>query len=193
MIVKLPELSDYLDLSERQIDKLAKAGILSRVKRGQFDLKGSIRGYLEYIRKGDPNKKTSLVEQEIEFKRAQTHKLQLEIEKLEGTLIPDSVFQKYMARLITQVRTLLLLIENETINIRNAASNEDARGLLRASIHTVLDALSQAEEIVPSDEEDNEGGAEAVQASPETEDERVGRRKHVAVKRRLKRGRKVSH
>lgn len=193
MIVTLGELADYLDLSERQIDKLAKTGILSRVKRGQFDLKGSIRGYLQYVRKGDPNKKTSLVEQEIELKRAQTHKLQLEIEKLEGTLIPDTQFQKFMARLITHTRTLLLLIENETPNIRNASTNEEGRTILRGAIHAVLDALSNAEEIVPTDEKEDEGGSETVQASPGSQNERVGRKKHVALKRGLKRGRKVSH
>ncbi len=47
--VSLRTLAKLLNLSERRIQQLAREGVIPRVRAGQYDVVGGIRGYLNHM------------------------------------------------------------------------------------------------------------------------------------------------
>lgn len=178
MIVKLSELSGILGITPRQINKLAKAKIIPRARKGEYELSGAVQGYIFYIKDGDADKKTTLHDQEIKLKKAQTRKLELEIEKMEGVLIPVTEMQKLWERHIIAARTNFLLIENEIPRIRASKDNTDGETIFRRSAYAILDQLAKAE-IIRGDEEPDSDDAETLAPASDVKRKRVGRRKDV--------------
>jgi phage terminase Nu1 subunit (DNA packaging protein) len=43
-------IARLLDLSERRVQQLSREGVIPRAERGQYDLIGSVRGYVRYLR-----------------------------------------------------------------------------------------------------------------------------------------------
>jgi len=46
----LAVIAKLLDLSERRVQQLSREGIIPKATRGQYDLVGSVRGYVQYLR-----------------------------------------------------------------------------------------------------------------------------------------------
>ena len=43
-------IAKLLDLSERRVQQLSREGVIPKATRGQYDLVGSVRGYVRYLR-----------------------------------------------------------------------------------------------------------------------------------------------
>ena len=43
-------IARLLDLSERRVQQLSREGVIPKAERGQYDLIGSVRGYVRYLR-----------------------------------------------------------------------------------------------------------------------------------------------
>ena len=43
-------IARLLDLSERRVQQLSREGVIPKAERGQYDLVGSVRGYVRYLR-----------------------------------------------------------------------------------------------------------------------------------------------
>ena len=43
-------IAKLLDLSERRVQQLSREGVIPKAERGQYDLIGSVRGYVRYLR-----------------------------------------------------------------------------------------------------------------------------------------------
>jgi hypothetical protein len=43
-------IAKLLDLSERRIQQLGREGVIPKPERGQYDLVGAVRGYVNYLR-----------------------------------------------------------------------------------------------------------------------------------------------
>jgi len=43
-------IAKLLDLSERRVQQLSREGVIPKATRGQYDLIGSVRGYVRYLR-----------------------------------------------------------------------------------------------------------------------------------------------
>ena len=41
-------IARLLDLSERRVQQLSRKGVIPKAERGQYDLIGSVRGYVRY-------------------------------------------------------------------------------------------------------------------------------------------------
>lgn len=180
MIVKLSELSGILGITPRQVNKLAKAKIIPRARKGEYELAGAVQGYINYIKDGDADKKTTMHDEQTRLIRAQRKKIEIAIDKELGRLIPDDEFQKFMERLIIAARTNFLLIENETPRIRSAKDAPEAREIIRKRIYAILDDLSKTE-LIPGDEEEDEGEPETLGSAAEPVRRRVGRKRDVAL------------
>lgn len=180
MIVKLSELHGILGISKREINILAKKGIIPRAGRGEYELAGAVQAYIHFKTDGDPDKKTSLHDQEIKLKKAQTKKLELEIERLEGILIPVSEMQKLWERHIVAARTNFLLIENEVPRIRSSKDNTKGKEIYRKAANSILTELAQAQIVFEANGEDDPDDAEALEPAALPHHKPVGRRKHVA-------------
>ena len=178
-IVKLPELSSYLGITERQVNKLAKAGILPKAKRGQYELKGCVRAYIEYLKDGDPEKKTTMVDEQLRLIRAQAKKIELEIEQKEGRLIPDTEVVKVMERHIVAARTNFILLKNEVPRIRASQSNTEGKEILDKRINAILTELAKAQVALPGDGADDSADDEALEPAAEPKRKRMGGRKDV--------------
>ena len=46
----LAVIAKLLDLSERRVQQLSREGVIPKATRGQYDLIGSVRGYVRYLR-----------------------------------------------------------------------------------------------------------------------------------------------
>lgn len=180
MIVKLSELCSWLGIGSRQVNKLAKAGIIPKAKRGQYELKGCVRAYIEYLKDGDPDKKTSLHDEQLRLVRAQAKKIELDIEQKEGRLIPDTEIVKVMERLIVATRNSFILLRNEVPRIRASESNTDGKEIIDKRINAILTELAKAQVALPGDGEDDPEHDAALESPAKPLDKRVGRRKNVA-------------
>ena len=42
-------ISSLLDISERRVQQLSKAGVIPKAARGRYELIGSVRGYIRHL------------------------------------------------------------------------------------------------------------------------------------------------
>lgn len=81
------DLGRVLGIGDRQVQILAKTGVLSKVRRGRYDLAGSVRGYLEH-RIATEVKRATPDSADDEFKRERARGLRINNDIKERSLIP---------------------------------------------------------------------------------------------------------
>jgi len=48
--MKIKEISEYIGISPRRIQQLAREGMIPREGRGEYDLKAVVQGYISYLK-----------------------------------------------------------------------------------------------------------------------------------------------
>lgn len=194
--IKLTPLAKLLGITERQVNKLAKDGVIPRSGRGKYDEFTAVPAYIDHVREGkSAAKRDALYEQDILLRRTQIKKNELEIARLSGQTVPIDQALIIWERVIVAVKTNIEMLENEVPRIREAKSSVDAKELMKKAIHHALADLSQANIDIPAPraDEGGEGDDAPLAAAAGPDDQRVGRNRDVAQPRRQQRSRKVSH
>lgn len=83
-LVKLSDLADFLDLSERRIQQLAEEEVIERVRKGQYNFTTSVKNYMESLKTvyGDIEDEDGTVHR-VDLKEVKTKK---QIEYLEAQI-----------------------------------------------------------------------------------------------------------
>lgn len=96
-------------VTERRVQQLAKEGHIPKAGRGEYPLLGTVKGYVaflqESLRGGGESKdtRTALQEEKVKLTRAQREKIDIEIDKVTGELIPQD---EYYLELSTTLKTV---------------------------------------------------------------------------------------
>ncbi|MGR3593085.1 MAG: terminase small subunit, Nu1 [Limimaricola soesokkakensis] len=140
-------IARLLDLTERRVQQLSREGVIPKAERGQYDLIGSVRGYVRYLRDQAVKAKAGAPDYASErarFIRARADLAEMEAEeKRRALLAADQVEAAWVAVLALLRTRLLALPDRLAPQAFEQSTVGDTRNLIRAAIREVLDDLAQ--------------------------------------------------
>lgn len=142
------EVAEHLDLSVKRVSELIRDGVLpSKKGRSPLNIDVCRFSYISYLRKlGGYNKKNGsgdITEEKTKLTAAQARKAELEVEQLEGNLIPAALVQDtwidYVANARAKLIALPTRIAHQVLSVDNYAECEQ---LIKERVHEALDELA---------------------------------------------------
>lgn len=100
-------IARLLDLSERRIQQLSREGVIPKAERGQYDLIGSVRGYVRYLRDQALKAQAGAPDYALErarFIRARADLAEMEAEEKRRSLIAAELIAPSRYRLTRLLR-----------------------------------------------------------------------------------------
>jgi phage terminase Nu1 subunit (DNA packaging protein) len=140
-------ISRLLDLSERRVQQLSREGVIPKAERGQYDLIGSVRGYVRYLRDQALKAQAGAPDYAAErarFIRARADLAEMEAEEKRRALIAAEQIEAAWIAVLALLRTRLLALPDRLApQAFEQSTVGDTRNLIRAAIREVLDDLAQ--------------------------------------------------
>ena len=143
------EVADHLDLSVKRVSELIRDGILpSKMGRSPLNIDVCRVAYISYLRKlGGYNKRSGtgdIAEEKTKLTAAQARKAELEVEEMEGSLIPSQLVEDTWIDYVSNTRAKLLglpsRIAHQVITVDKYA---EAELILKEQVHEALNELAQ--------------------------------------------------
>lgn len=143
------EIADHLDLSVKRVSELIRDGVLpSKMGRSPLNIDVCRIAYISYLRKlGGYNKRSGtgdMAEEKTKLTAAQARKAELEVEEMEGSLIPAQLVQDTWIDYVSNARAKLLgmpsRIAHQVITVDKYA---EAELILKEQVHEALNELAQ--------------------------------------------------
>jgi phage terminase Nu1 subunit (DNA packaging protein) len=140
-------IAKLLDLSERRVQQLSREGVIPKAERGQYDLIGSVRGYVHYLRdqavKAQAGAPDYMAER-ARFIRARADLSEMEAAQKRRSLIAADQIEAAWIAILALLRTRLLSLPDRLApQAFDQPTVGDTRNLIRAAIREVLDDLAQ--------------------------------------------------
>jgi len=192
-------IAKLLDLSERRVQQLSREGVIPKAERGQYDLIGSVRGYVGYLRDQAAKAQAGAPDYAAErarFIRARADLAEMEAEEKRRSLIAAEQIEAAWIAVLALLRTRLLALPDRLApQAYEQSTVGDTRNLIRAAIREVLDDLAQPEIELEADidhgecahsagvtdpEADGDDGARSSEATAGPDDKRLGRSEPTA-------------
>ena len=149
-------VAQYLDLSERRVRQLRDEGVLEEKAPGLYDLRSSVRRYINYLR-GDEGGKADLNEERAKLTKEKRIAAETENKVRNGELYRKSDIMTGMT-----LRSRLLALPNKlAANIAKLDGDEDKiMDLLQSSLHEIMEEFSNYQVALerPKDDEDEQDG-----------------------------------
>ena len=140
-------IAKLLDLSERRVQQLSREGVIPKAERGQYDLIGSVRGYVRYLRDQAVRAQAGAPDYAAErarFIRARADLAEMEAEEKRLSLIAADQIEAAWIAVLALLRTRLLALPDRLApQAFDQSTVGDTRNLIRAAIREVLDDLAQ--------------------------------------------------
>jgi phage terminase Nu1 subunit (DNA packaging protein) len=180
-------IARLLDLSERRIQQLSREGVIPKAERGQYELIGSVRGYVRYLRDQALKAQAGAPDYAAErarFIRARADLAEMEAEEKRHSLIAAEQIEAAWIAVLALLRTRLLALPDRLApQLFDQPTVGDTRNLIRAAIREVLDDLAQPDieleadidlEGVAGPETDSGEGTGGSEAAAGPDDQRLG-------------------
>lgn len=150
-LVSSAELGAYLGKTDRHVQKLAKEGILTVIKKGTknyYNLYIVIQEYIEHLANRDTQKYSSLEEEklseEIRLKRAKASIAQLEFEEIEGTMHRADDVEAMTNDLVFNIRSALMAMPGRlAVDTATLSTPAETSERIRKEVHSILSGLSE--------------------------------------------------
>ena len=116
-------IAKLLDLSERRVQQLSREGVIPRAERGQYDLVGSVRGYVRYLRDQAAKAQAGAPDYASErarFIRARADLAEMEAEERRGALIAAEEVEAAWIAVLALLRTRLLALPDRLAPLAHA-------------------------------------------------------------------------
>jgi len=140
-------IARLLDLSERRVQQLSREGVIPKAERGQYDLIGSVRGYVRYLRDQAAKAQAGAPDYAAErarFIRARADLAEMEADEKRRSLIAAEQIEAAWIAVLALLRTRLLALPDRLApQAFEQPTVGDTRNLIRAAIREVLDDLAQ--------------------------------------------------
>jgi phage terminase Nu1 subunit (DNA packaging protein) len=180
-------IARLLDLSERRVQQLSREGVIPKAERGQYDLIGSVRGYVRYLRDQALKAQAGAPDYAAErarFIRARADLAEMEAEEKRRSLIAAEQIEAAWISVLALLRTCLLALPDRLApQVFEQSTVGDTRNLIRAAIREVLDDLAQPDieleadidlEGVADPETDGREGIGGFEAAAGSDHQRLG-------------------
>ena len=180
-------IAKLLDLSERRVQQLSREGVIPKAERGQYDLIGSVRGYVRYLRDQALKAQAGAPDYAAErarFIRARADLAEMEAkEKRRSLIAADQVEAAWIAVLALLRTRLLALPDRLAPQVFEQSTVGDTRNLIRAAIREVLDDLAEPDIEFKTDpdidglsdpETDGDKGTSGSETTAGPDDQRLG-------------------
>lgn len=155
-------IAKLLDLSERRVQQLSREGVIPKATRGQYDLIGSVRGYVRYLRDQAAQAQAGAPDYASErarFIRARADLAEMEAEQRRGALIAAEEIEAAWIKVLALLRTRLLALPDRLApRAHEQTTVADTRDLIRATIREVLDDLAETHVAPEPDAEPDPAG-----------------------------------
>jgi len=140
-------ITKLLDLSERRVQQLSREGVIPKAERGQYDLIGSVRGYVRYLRdqalKSQAGAPDYMAER-ARFIRARADIAEMEAQEKRLSLIAADQIEAAWIAVLALLRTRLLgLPDRLAPQAFEQTTVGETRTLIRMAIREVLDDLAE--------------------------------------------------
>ncbi|MBO6522125.1 terminase small subunit, Nu1 [Thalassospira sp.] len=147
-------ISSLLDISERRVQQLSKAGVIPKAARGRYELIGSVRGYIRHLR--DLNLKGEAGNADYGTERARLVKAKADLAEMEasqmrGDLLSAPDVKVAWTEIVALMRARLLVLPDKIAPVVHETTNlNQARDVIKKAIHEVLTEIAETDvEIVP--------------------------------------------
>lgn len=152
-------IARLLDLSERRVQQLSREGVVPKAKRGQYDLIGSVRGYVRYLRDQAQKAQAGAPDYAAErarFIRARADLAEMEAEEKRHALIAAEQIEAAWIAVLALLRTRMLALPDRLAPLAfDQPTVGDTRTLIRTAIREVLDDLAEPKIEIETDPEIN--------------------------------------
>lgn len=157
-------VAQYLDLSERRVRQLRDEGVLEEKAPGLYDLRSSVRRYINYLR-GDEGGKADLNEERAKLTKEKRIAAETENKVRNGELYRKSDITVGMTTVVMNLRSRLLALPNKlAANIAKLDGDEGKiMDLLQSSLYEIMEEFSNYQVALQppkDDEEDEQDGEE---------------------------------
>ena len=142
------EVAEHLDLSVKRVSELIRDGVLpSKKGRSPLNIDVCRFAYISYLRKlGGYNKKTGtgdIAEEKTKLTAAQARKAELEVEQLEGNLIPAALVQDTWIDYVANARAKLIALPSRIAHqVLSSENYAECEQLIKDRVHEALDELA---------------------------------------------------
>ena len=151
-------IAKLLDLSERRVQQLSREGVIPKAERGQYELIGSVRGYVRYLREQAVAAQAGAPDYAVErarLIRARADLSEMEAETRRDALIAAEQIEAAWIDVLALLRTRLLALPDRLAPVVQAeATPAGARDAIRSAIREALEEVAEAD--VRVDEQVNE-------------------------------------
>jgi len=145
----LAVIAKLLDLSERRVQQLSREGVIPKATRGQYDLVGSVRGYVQYLRDQAVSAQAGAPDYAAErarYIRARADLVEMEAAQRRGALIAVEDIEVAWIKVLALLRTRVLAVPDRLApEVYAAGSLADTRKLLGKSLRAALEDLANSD------------------------------------------------
>lgn len=142
-------IAKLLDLSERRVQQLSREGVIPKANRGQYELIGSVRGYVQYLRDQATKAQAGAPDYAAErarFIRARADLAEMEAEEKRGAVIPAEDVEAAWISVLALLRTRLLALPDRLAPAVHAeTSAAGVRDVIRGAIREALEELAETD------------------------------------------------
>lgn len=164
-------IAKLLDLSERRVQQLSREGVIPKATRGQYDLIGSVRGYVRYLRDQAAKAQAGAPDYASErarFIRARADLAEMEAEEKRGSVIGAEDVEAAWIAVLALLRTRLLALPDRLAPRLHAEANPaGVRDVMRGAIREALEELAESDVRPERDDEDDPESAGDGGAAPD--------------------------
>jgi phage terminase Nu1 subunit (DNA packaging protein) len=153
------EMAAHLDIGVAQLTKLVRSNIIPRFSTGMYDMDECRLGYIRHMRAVAARHKGGEGAPELTAERArlaklQSDKIQIEIDTLQGRLIPAELVEKEWTNLVARFRARIIAIPSKLAHqVAVMQSVPEIEELIRALAYEALNELAE-DTNAPSDNAD---------------------------------------
>lgn len=137
------------DCSERNVQDLARRGVIPKARHGRYDLVACVQAYIRHLREvasghTSQDRKLDLTQERAKLAIQQTEKLELENSIARGELIPKDEYLSSAGVVMSAVRTRVLSIGSKVQHAVAAKSEpRECRKVIEAEAREALEELSR--------------------------------------------------
>lgn len=165
---KVGVIASIFGVTERRVQQLVKDGIIPKPTRGNYELIGCVQGYIAFMQERAFGKNVGALDAHQERARllkAQADKTEIEVQTMNGLLIPAAEAESGWAALVVAFRSRLSGLPTRGAHLVIGKTDfHEVKNALRELVQEALTELSLYDPFENSDS-DKEGGADGGTAS----------------------------
>ncbi|GAV24795.1 hypothetical protein ciss_07280 [Carboxydothermus islandicus] len=144
-IVSTSELAEILGVTDRRIRQLEKAGVISKIERGKFDLVQAVQQYIGWIKSqyAESDEELDLKKEKTLLTRAHRQKVELELQIMRGELHRSEDVRRVMNDMLGAFRARCLAIPSKVApKIQGKTDLAIIQDLIKKEVYEALSELS---------------------------------------------------